>query len=268
MKRAAAVLTALSFLLAGCTFSMDWLRSVRAQRAISQQDFASALPLLQQIVDHQPQTERGINAARQGARVAHLEAKNYPSALVFYKHLILQSPDPMERKTAQRAIAQIYFENLQDFDQAVFEYEKLLKQDNTADEAFKYRLNLAKSHLQLNNSEQALNELNILLEKSPDNEQVFDIKMIKANVQVSNRQLADAAATWENILKEFPERAAKEKVALNLAVCYEEMKNFDRAIGVLEGLRETYPEPEFLDKRIERLRERASNQPGAQGWKR
>lgn len=268
MKSAAFVLTALSLTLSGCTFSMDWLRQVRAQRLIGQQDFASALPLLQKIVEHQPQSERGLFAARQGARVAHLDAKNYPSALNFYKHLILESPDPIERKNAQRSIAQIYFENLQDFDQAVIEYEKLLKLENAPDEAFRYRLNLAKSHLQLNNSEQALNELNYLLEKSPGNEQIFDIKMIKANVQASNRQLTEAATTWENIMKEFPERATKEKVGLNLAVCYEELKNFDKAIEVLEGMRASYPEPDFLDKRIERLKERASNQPGAQGWKR
>ena len=48
----------------------------------------------------------------------------------------------------------------------------------------------------------------------------------------------------------------------------EELKQFDKAIEVLENMRPQYPNPDFLDLRISRLKERQYNQPGAQGWKR
>jgi hypothetical protein len=51
-------------------------------------------------------------------------------------------------------------------------------------------------------------------------------------------------------------------------VIYEELKEFSKAIDVLEGMREGYAHPDFLDLRIRRLRERMGNQPGAQGLKR
>lgn len=266
----------LSFILlsvltcSGCTFSLDWIRQFRAQQAIVRQDYASALPILNQIVIQQPESDRALSAARQGARVAHLEAKNYEQAVRFYKHLVLKSPDPEERKSAQRFIAQIYFENLQDFDQAVIEYEKLLKLENTREEKFRYRLNLAKSHFNLNNLDQALNELNHLLEKDSAGagEGLYEIKMLKANILVANRRLPEAAQQFGEIIKEFPERSAKENVALNQVVVYEELKDFTKAIQVLESMRENYPNPEFLNLRIERLRERQANLPGAQGLKR
>ncbi len=252
----------------GCTFNLDWLRQYRASLEIAQQNYASALPTLQSVIDHQPESDRALDAARKGARVAHFEAKAYPQAVNFYKFIILKSDDANERKNAQRNIAQIYFDNLQDFDQAVIEFERLLKLNNTPEEAFRYRLTLAKCHFRMNNVEQALNELDVLLEKKPDADEIFDILTLKANVMVANKKLNEAAQLWERIIKEFPERSKKEKVALNLVVCYEELKEFAKAITVLESMRPQYPNPDFLELRISRLKERQFNQPGAQGWKR
>ncbi len=257
-----------SVFLGGCSFTMDWLRQNRVQRAMARSDYASALPILQEIAELHSETERGLEAARTGARAAHLGAKNYPQAVKFYRYVLLKSDEPSERKEAQKAIAQIYYENMQDLSQSVMEYEKLLKLENSADEAFRFRLNLAKSHLGLNNVDQALTELNVLLEKNPPAGGVFDIKMLMANVRVANKQLREATALWEAILTEFPERSAKENVAMNMVVVYEELKEFNKAITVLETMRANYPNPKFLDQRIERLKEREYNLPGAQGLKR
>ena len=257
-----------SLLLSGCTFTMDWLRHYRAQRAIARSDYASAFPILQEIVEIHAGSERGLDAARMGARAAHLDAKNYPQAVKFYRYVVLKSDQSTERKEAQKAIAQIHYENLQDLVQSIIEYEKLLKLENTAEEAFRFRLNLAKSYLGLNNIDQALTELNVLLEEKPSAAGVFDIKMLMANVMVANKQLREAAALWESIRTEFPERSAKENVAMNMVVVYEELKEFSKAIAVLETMRTDYPNPEFLDQRIERLKEREYNMPGAQGLKR
>ncbi len=254
--------------LNGCTFSLEWFRYLQAQQAVIKQDYAAALPIFREIVLSQRNSERALDSARQGARVAHFEAKDYALAVEFNKYLVLRSPDPEERKSAQRYIAQIYFENLLDFNQAVFEYEKILKLENGREEEFRYRLNLAKSHFQMNNLSQTVHELDVLLQKKPSQDQIFEIKTLKANVLVANKQIAEAAEVWHSILKEFPERAAKENVALNLVVCYEDLKDFGRAIEVLEGMREGYPNPKFLESRIERLRERKANLPGAQGLKR
>jgi tetratricopeptide (TPR) repeat protein len=265
--RIVALLIATQFSV-GCTFSLDWIRHFQAQRAIQKQNFNEALPILHQTVIQRPDSEDALMAARQGARIAHLELKNYRLAVDFYKHIVLRSPDAEERKSAQRFIAQIYFENLQDFDQSVTEYEKLLKLENTREEAFRYRLNLAKSQFQMNNLDQALSELEQLIAMKMGGEGMFEIHMLKGNILVSNKQMEEAARQFESVLKDFPERATKESVALNLVVCYEDLKEFGKAIEVLENMRETYPNPEFLEARITRLQERKANLPGAQGWKR
>jgi tetratricopeptide (TPR) repeat protein len=253
--------------LSGCTFSLDWFRQYRAESAIANQDYETALPLLQKIMQENPDSTRALDAARVGARVAHLNAKNHVLAIEFFRYVVLRSPNPHERQEAQRYIAQIEFENLQDFNQAILEYEKLLRLDNPPEDAFHYRLNLAKSHLRINNVDQAVTELDILLAQKLTAEEIFEVRVLKANTLSATKRLDEAIVAWQGILEEFPERSKKDNIALNLVVCYEEKKAYAKAIEVLEGMREGNPHPEFLDARIQRLKDRAGNLPGAQGLK-
>ena len=257
----------LALTLSGCTFAINKLHDYRIDRAIMGGRYTPAFDLLNRTIDEDPDGPRALVASRKGARVAHLEAKNYALAVKYYQHLVLRSEDPEERKTAQRFIAQIHFENLLDYNQAVTEYEKLLNLDVTPEEGFRYRLNLAKSHYSLNNLDQTLAELDTLLEKSPPADGVFEAKVLKANVFMTLKRLPEAATLWQEILNEFPERSKKENVAMNLVVCYEESKELGKAIDVLEKMRADYPNPEFLDIRIQRLKDRKLNLPGAQGFR-
>jgi tetratricopeptide (TPR) repeat protein len=268
VRRFKLALAAVLVVNTGCTLSFDWINTIRVQRAISRQDFAAAIALLQKQIDENPSSSKALVAARTGARLAHLEAKDYRSAVGFYRDIIMRSDDDQERKSSQKFIAQIYFENLQDYDQSVLEYERLLKLEHVPEEEFRYRLNLAKSQLQLNNLDQATDELDVLLSKSKTPDEIFEAKLLKANILVTAKRLQEAASLWQAILQEFPDRSKKENVALNLVVCYEELKDFARAIQVLEKMRADYPNPDFLNLRIGRLRQRLSNQPGAQGLKR
>jgi len=247
---------------------MDWLDRFRAQRALARQDYALAVKIYSKLIEEDPDSDVALEASRAASTIAHLNSKEYGKAVEFYKHIVLRSQDAEERKSAQRFIAQIQFENLHEYDHAVLEYEKLLQLELTQPERFRYRMNLAKSHFYLNNIDQALNEIDAVLKQSKSSDELFEAKVLKANTEVSAKRLKEAAALWQAIILEFPERAKKESIALNLAVVYEEMADFEKAIQVLESMREGYAHPDFLDLRIQRLRERRENQPGAHGFKR
>ncbi len=254
--------------LTNCTFKIGWFDQYRAQRAIKNQNFESAVVILSSIIQHDPDSDEALKAARLGASVAHFEAKDYVHALEFYKQIVLSSPDVEERKTSQKYIAQIQFENLNDYNQAVIEYEKLLRLNLGPAEAFRYRMNLAKSYFYLNDTEQTLIEIDMILNKTILPDEAFEAKVLRANTEVAAKRNKEAAVMWKNILEEFPEKSKKEKIALNLAVVYEEMNDFENAIEVLNSLRDGSPHQDFLDLRISRLKERMDNQPGANGLRR
>ncbi len=252
----------------GCTFRFDWVDQLRAERALVRQDYSEAIRLLEKIMKADPDTERALSASRMAAPIAHIQTKNYAKAVEFYKHIVLRSQSAEERKTAQRFIAQIQFENLHEYDHAVLEYERLLNLELTASEQFRYRMNLAKAHFNLNNIGQALTEIDVILKKSKSPDEIFEAKVLKANTEVSAKRLNESVALWQQIIQEFPEKAKKENIALNLTVVLEELGEFEKAIELLVAMREGYPQRDFLDLRIQRLRERRDNQPGAHGLKR
>ena len=254
--------------LVGCSFDWGWVHMWQAERALDHRDYALGMRKLNDISEDPASGRRALAAARLGARVAHFETNDYATAIEFYRVLVVSSPSATERKSAQREIARIQLDNLHDFTQAVVSYEKLLRLQNTPNERFRFRLGLAKSHFQLNDLDQASTELDILLADKVSSDEIFEAKSLKANILMARHHLVDAGLAWEEILRDFPERSQKANVALNLVACYEDRKEFDKAVTLLEDLKADSPDPDFLDVRIERLRLRAANQPGAQGLRR
>jgi tetratricopeptide (TPR) repeat protein len=256
-----------TLLNAGCTFSFQGWQFRQAKSALSDKRYESAVKGFEKVIANDPNSALSLKAAELGAPVAHLQAKDYEAAVGFYRHIIYKGPTAEERMAAQKAIAQIYFENLHDYDQAILEYESLLRLKLPDEEAFKYRLNVVKSQLELNNLDQAFSEVDALITQFPKGD-LYEAKVLKANINISNKHYGDAATILEDVLKEFPDRAKKENLHLSLVVCYEDIREFAKAIQVLESMRSWYNHTDFLDLRIKRLKERSSNQPGAQGWKR
>ena len=124
---------------------------------------------------------------------------------------------------------------------------------------------VAKSYFYLNKFFQARTEVESLLTQELDEDWKYQLLLFKGNILQAQKDLPEALKTYQKVLQEFPERSQKDKVALTVAVCYEEMSEFEKAIEVLAALRTSYEEPEFLDLRIKRLTQRKENMPGAKG---
>ncbi len=251
----------------GCSFSYPELEYKRAKEALEKEDYPLALKHFDRVVKKDPDSEFSIEAARQAARIALLEVKNYPEAIEHLKFLILNSKNAEERLDAQTKLAHVYFENLQMFDQAIKEYNKLLSLEPSAADAFNYRFNIAKSYFQLNNFFQTEIELNTLAEKYKDSEKQFAVLLFKGNVFLTTKDHEKAIKTFEDLMQRFPKRAAEESIALSLAAVYEDLHQFEKAVGILKELRLSEKSPEFIDLKIKRLQDRAQNLPGAQGFK-
>lgn len=237
----------------------------RAEREVQKGQFGEALQRFKRIVAKGPQTEAGLNAARLGARLALLDMQDGRTAIEFYRQLIISSPNEIERREAQTKIAQIYYDNLHDYRAAITEYNRLVLMVREPNEEFRFRMPLAKSYYFLNNYVQARAELKTLLAKELAPNERFDVILLLANISMTLKSLDDAARSFEGLLREHPERARKENVALNLVMVFEEQKKYQEAIEILESIRSTFSPPEFIDLRIKKLKERLSQLPGAKG---
>jgi tetratricopeptide (TPR) repeat protein len=253
--------------MTGCSFSSQKIEITRAEKAEQAGRPDEALAHYRKVMNHGLQSDVGLQAAKQAARIAYFELKNFSQAIELYKQLVLYAPDPATRIDAQKNIAEIHFKHLTDYRQAVLEYNRLLELPHMKEDGFKYRLAVAHSYFYMNNFYQALVEIDAILTKGFPEELLYEPLLVKANIFLNTNRLDEAIKVLQELLNRYPERSKKETVGLQLAVCYEEKKDYAKAVETLETVKVTYPTPEFIEMRIRRLKERQSYQPGAKGLK-
>ncbi|MEK6774826.1 MAG: tetratricopeptide repeat protein [Bdellovibrionota bacterium] len=258
-KRALLVL---ALFLASCT-SYQAADYNQAQEAVEKKHYLIAVNFLDHAIKRAPQTNLGIKAAREAARISLYETKDYKKAIEYYRHLVLYSKEPSERIQAQKDVATIYFDHLQSYQEAIIEFSKLLQMPHMDFDLAKYKLSIARAHYYLNNFFQAESEINEILRLKIDDQMRFNTLLLQGNILVAQKNYLRAAEIFRNVIQAYPETAKKENVALTLAVCYEESQDYPSAIKMLEQLRGQYTPVEYIDLRIKRLKERQKNQPGA-----
>ena len=239
----------------------------KAKNEIQKGHYKDAVMHLQQVVDRDPEKATAIEAAREGARISYYELKDFKSATEFYRTLVLYSKDPSERLNAQKQIADIFFNQLTNYKQAVIELNKVLSMISEPDEMAPYKVNLARSYFYQSNFFQAESEVDEFLRGKISKDNRFQMLVLKGNIFIAKKDVAHAAEVFKEVISLYPEKAAKENVYITLAVAYEEIKDFKDAIETLEALKKFHPMPEYIDIRINRLKESSKKQPGARGFR-
>ena len=253
--------------LSGCKVSSEELDYKRAEEASQKNDYESALAHYKAVVAHSVKTPLAIASAKEAAKILQYQLKRPKEAVVYYKHIILYSPDTKDHVEAQKNLANLHFIETLEYAQAIADYSRLLELPHSQKEDLDYRLALARCYFYLNDFFQSQVEIDTILNRSADPNLLFDALLLKANLQLTSKKLDEAIATLNLLIQRYPEKAKAETVGLILAVCYEEQKNFGKAIETLKSIRDTYPRLQFIDQKIKTLRERQGLLPGARGLK-
>ncbi|MBX7230656.1 MAG: hypothetical protein K1X29_01090 [Bdellovibrionales bacterium] len=238
-----------------------------AQKALERRNYREALEILFRVMKKDPGKPLALESARKAARIAQFEIKDYLKAIECYRYIVLYSPNASERISAQKSIGNLYFEKLLDYAQAIIEINRFLPL-LPSKERSPYRLLLAKAESNLNNFDQALIEIEGIIKENPSQEVLFETLLFKGHILQSEKKLEGAISVFNLLIKKYPHRAKKENVGLSLAICLEEKGEFSKAINILETIKNFYPTPDFVQTRINRLKDRMENLPGAQGFKR
>jgi tetratricopeptide (TPR) repeat protein len=237
------------------------------QQAAKSQKWEEAVEDYEKSIKVSPESEDALKASRDGARIALVHTKDATRLVTFLKHIILYSKSEEERISSQRLLAETYFEKLNDYKNAAIELNKALEYYKAGKESSQLRLMLARAYFFQNEFFQARTEVDTSLKDETDPEVVFKALLLKANIYFNEKNLDEAINMYQRLETEFPVKAKSEQVALNLAVCFEEKEDFQKAIEVLEKMRIGYSMPEMIDLKISRLKARLEQQPGAKGLK-
>ncbi len=270
LKRVLAKIAAappLILILASCTFSTENLEYERAEKAEQAGKHEEAVKHYRALIERASQTPLALKAAQEAARISNYDLKRFKDAIDLYKHVVLYSPAERERIDAQKHIAEIYFTQTLDYRNAIIEYSRLLELPHGDAEEAQYRMAIARSYFYQNNFFQSQMEIDRILKGKFDKLTQFDARVLKSNIYLTTKELDEAIKVLNELIQQDPERAKEEKVGLLLAICYEEKKNFSKAVETLISIRDFYPRRDFIDNKIRALKEREYHQPGARGLK-
>lgn len=238
-----------------------------AESEAQSQNWRTALSRYEDLLKLDPQNQLSLRAAREGARIATTEVKDYNRALLFYRHLVFYTTEPGEAIASQRQIIDVYFEHLQNYPKAIEEISRLLQVEDDKEKRIEYRVKMARSYYHMNNFQQASAEVEEILRKAESSQFEFDLKLLKANILMAAKDFDPAIVLLQELLAKWRKKALQENVPMTLAVCFEEKRDFKSAIQILESVKAEHAVPEYVELRVKRLKERSLNQPGARGWR-
>jgi tetratricopeptide (TPR) repeat protein len=248
-----------------CGFSTPEWELKKAEKAEKENRYQEAIQFYYKYLRKNVDNQKSIEPALKIYQISSVNLPNPSLIEKSLKHIILRSDDEKQRMDAQFKLGNHYFDNVNDYESAIAQFNRFIALSKRKHDNNLARLKVAKSYFYLNNFYQAKVEIDDILSNKPDSDLKFDTYILKASVLQSEKLYKEAAEVYEKLFEEFPAKSEKEQVYLNLAIVYQDNKDFNKAIETLKKYRDKHNNPEFIDEKIKAIRFTLSQQPGARG---
>ncbi|MCZ0932226.1 MAG: hypothetical protein OXJ52_03625 [Oligoflexia bacterium] len=162
-----------------------------------------------------------------------------------------------EVKALTKKLAEKSFYPLKNYDKALKYYSSLLDFPLKSREKFSAHYHIAKSFYYLQKRSQALIEIEKAFFEGISMEERKQALILKGGIFITQNQFDKASRLFQKQIENYPDH--QDFFREYLAFIYESQKKFSLAVQELEKIEKPSA---FLSLRIERLKERQSNQPG------
>lgn len=265
LKLIPALLLCLS--TAGCYRSPQSLYKVGTDYQ-KNQEYQKASEQFEKLINAVSVNEFTLKAAKEGAQINFFQIKNFKKSLMFYRYIVLNSQNEEERLSAQKQIISVYFDHNQDYLNAIKEISKLIfLSGKNSEQSEKYKLDLAKCYMHLENLQQALDELEGILNGNPSEDLKFEALLLKGNIYLNKKNGLKSAEVFRELLKNHLDKAISENVPILLSVVLEDTNDFKGAIEILKKYEAKMKNKEYVELRKKKLEERIRNAPGTKGFR-
>lgn len=244
--------------LSACIPAPDRLYN-EAYEEIEKGHFRLAVDLLEKSANLQKKNNLKYKHLMEAARIVRFEIQDYERSIRIYRKIILGAEDVDQRINAQRAISEIYLENLQSYNHALTELQVLepLIVDEGEREKIKFRISQA--HYLTGNNQQAIEEINVSL-KTSKNETLNFLKL-KAQVLIAEKKYREAIKVYNEILTLDPIFFQRENLFIAVSVVFEENEEYKEALEYLTKYEKQIKDKAYFELRLKRLKERFANKP-------
>ncbi len=187
--------------------------------------------------------------------IYRLNLGNEEKALVYFYRLA-QKGKTKYKLIAQENIANIYENDLRDYDQAIIEYQKLIHLSPDPEVVDQSQFKIALCYFKKGDYFQAITEFEILERDYPDSKLIEEGIFQKLNCYYILGVCEKAIKGYKQFLSDFPSSKYSGEAKYCIGNCLEEKEELTEALKIYKSIQEKNFNKKVLEKKISGLEER------------
>ncbi len=217
----------------------------------------SSIELFKSVLERAPNGKQAEEALFRLGEVYHFGQEDDGQAVKYFLETLKLNKESKYALPAQMYIADIVENDLQDYDQAIIENQRLLDDfDLGSRERSKTRFRIAMLYYKKHNLHQAIAELETLVDKYPNSMLAEESSFRIVEILYTLNRCSDAEDLFGSFEKKYPNSSRKNEMEFVRASCLEEKGKSKEALKLFQTLEENYKYPALVKMKIEGLKKR------------
>lgn len=254
LKRRAR-LGAFLLLFTGCNARSPETKYHLAEKLLEDKKYEAAISEFQDIVDKSPASTLGQDAQLKIAQIQHLYLGRSQDAIESYGEFLKRSKDPARRREVERTMGDLQFQNLENYNDAIAVYTKLVKESPQSPDAEELIYRLGRAFFLKAQFEDAIKVFQHQVKNFPNGELRWKAELEIGNAMGGMGKCPDAIKHFDTIVAAAP-KPQRVLAAFAKASCYEELDDLDNAYEIFSTIKEDYPTPSVIELKMQKIKRR------------
>ena len=254
-----------------CTSQNPRDRFMLAERLWQEKNYAAAVTEYEKVVQKDPSSDLGIEAAYRAATTQTLFLNDHLGALKKLNRIIEVNHGHRLAHPANKLIGEILFTKLEQYEGAIQHYEKMLENDPNDPDRDEYTYLIGKAQFHLLRFDDSIQTFILVVAKYPNTESAKLARFaIGISEQTKGHQLQSketrlaqdsfklAVTNYTDFIRLYPKDPLVLDAKFEIGNSLEELDQVDAAYGKFEEILEKYPNRNVVEMKLKRIRDRKS----------
>lgn len=244
------------FFVSGCGFSSGLYEEIlEAQESISDQKYQKAVGIYEKILQKKPSKTLQIKIHYQLGELYSLYLNKFGKAIDHFNAVLNVTDELLWIIRSTEKIAEISFEDTRDYSTALKNYKKLMNFKPELENIDFYRIQYARSLLELHQYKEVVNFLESLI-SDKTNSISPDAYYLQGLSYFYLRKTEKAIGSWFEFLKREKRSDKIVQAKFMIANAYESTERLKEAYNIYYSILGDYPNPEVIKHRLDAIYKR------------
>lgn len=243
------------FLLVACNANSPENKFLLAERLLEDHKYDASIEEFQEIVDKAPSSKYGLEAQLKIAQIEHLYLGRSKEAVIAYREFLKRNKDETKKKEIERILADLEFQNFEDYEDAAEAYSKLIEKNPEREDTEEIMFRIGRSFYLKSKFQDAVKIYTKQKEKFPQGKFFWKAELEIGNSLSSQGKCADAIKQFDKVIAGAP-KEQNVLASFGKAICYEEQDDLDSAYEILSKIKSDYPAPSVVELKMQKIKRR------------